>query len=420
MLLYWTFLFTLSGAAQTTVFENVNVIPMDRERVIERQNVVVREGRIVSIGRQAAPTEAVRVEGKGKYLMPGFFEMHGHLPGPNTPQELAERILFLYVSNGVTTVRGMQGAPNQLALRQQIAEGKLLGPRLYLAGPQLSGASAPDPATAAKAVRDQKAAGYDLLKIQEGLQPAVYDEIVKTAKEARITFGGHVPNPVGLLKCLSMGQVSIDHLDGYWEEIGDDDSKFKATVAAGIKSGSYHVPTMPLWEIFNGNEPVETLMKRDDLKYMPKNVVDAWAASVTKMRTSPPANGAKIIEQRRRILKALVDGGGKIAFGTDSPQLFSVPGFSVHREMQSMKSAGLTNYQILASGTRNSAEYFTKFNGVPMDSGVVAKGHRADLVLLEANPLTDIANFARRAGVMVNGVWISESEIQKRLAKYAN
>jgi imidazolonepropionase-like amidohydrolase len=217
-----------------------------------------------------------------------------------------------------------------------------------------------------------------------------------------------------------MGQVSIDHLDGYWEEIGTDESKFKATVAAGIKSGSYHVPTMPLWEIFNGNEAVETLLKRDDLKYMPKNIVDAWAGSVTKMRAAPPADGARIIALRRRILKALADGGGKIAFGTDSPQLFSVPGFSVHREMQAMKAAGLTNYQILASGTRTSAEYFTRFNGLPMDSGVIAKGHRADLVLLEANPLIDIANFARRAGVMVRGVWLSESDIQQRLAKYAN
>jgi imidazolonepropionase-like amidohydrolase len=420
MLLYWIVLLAVPAAAQTTVFENVNVIPMDRDRVIERQNVVVREGRIVSISRETAPKNAIRVEGKGKYLMPGFFEMHGHLPGPNTPQELTERILFLYISNGVTTVRGMQGAANQLALRRQIDEGKLIGPRLFLAGPQLSGASAPDPATAAKAVRDQKAAGYDLLKIQEGLQPVVYDEIVKTAKEVGITFGGHVPNSVGLLKCLSMGQVSIDHLDGYWEEIGNDESKFEGAVAAGIKSGSYHIPTMPLWEIFNGNETVETLLKRDDLKYMPKDIVDAWAASVTKMRATPPTNGARIIAQRRRILKALVDGGGKIAFGTDSPQLFSVPGFSVHREMQSMKAAGLTNYQIFASGTRNSAEYFARFNGVPMDSGVITKGYRADLVLLEANPLIDIANFARRAGVMVRGVWLSESEIQQRLTKYAN
>jgi imidazolonepropionase-like amidohydrolase len=420
MLLFLTALFAINGAAETIVFENVNVIPMDRERVIERQNVVVRDGRIASIGRGSLPKDAVRVDGSGKYLMPGFYEMHGHLPGPNTPPELTERVLFLYLSNGVTTVRGMQGARNQLELRKQINDGKMQGPALYLAGPQLSAASAPDTATAARIVREQKAAGYDLLKIQEGLQPAVYDEIVKTAKEVNISFGGHVPNPVGLLKCLSMGQVSIDHLDGYWEEIGEDESKFQAVVKGGIKSGSYHVPTMPLWEIFNGSEPVDSLLKREDLKYMPKNVVDAWAASVTKMRSSPSPDGAKILDLRRRVLKALVDGGGKVAFGTDSPQLFSVPGFSIHREMQSMKAAGLTNYQILSSGTRNSAEYFAKFNGVPMDSGVIAKGNRADLVLLDANPLADVSNFARRSGVMVRGVWIPEAEIQKRLAGYAN
>ncbi len=175
----------ISLAQAPVVFENVTVVPMDRDRVIERQTVVVRDGRIAEIGpagKVRAPAGATRIEGRGKYLMPGLAEMHGHLPGPQTPPEVTENILFLYVANGVTTVRGMQGHPSQLELRRRVAEGSLLGPALYLAGPALSGQSAPSVEAAQRMVREQKAAGYDLLKIQEGLSREVYDAIVAAAK----------------------------------------------------------------------------------------------------------------------------------------------------------------------------------------------------------------------------------------------
>src|SRR5712692_6640602 len=181
---------------QTVVFENVNVIPMDRERVLERQTVIVRDGRIAEIGparKVKAPDGALRVGGTGKYLMPGLAEMHGHLPPPNTSREAVENLLFLYLANGVTTVRGMLGNAGHLELRREIAEGKLLGPTLYVAGTALSGQSAPSVEAAQKMVREQKAAGFNHLKIQEGLKPEVYDAIVSAAREVGISFVGHVP-----------------------------------------------------------------------------------------------------------------------------------------------------------------------------------------------------------------------------------
>jgi imidazolonepropionase-like amidohydrolase len=162
---------TIAGPAwsQVVAIENVTVVPMDRNRVIENQTVVIRDGRIAEMGpagRVKAPDGATRVEAKGKYLMPGLAEMHGHLPSPDSPREFVEHILYLYVANGVTTVRGMLGNPEALKHRDDVAAGRLLGPRLYVAGPGFSGGAAKTVEIGERMVRDQKAAGYDLLKIQ--------------------------------------------------------------------------------------------------------------------------------------------------------------------------------------------------------------------------------------------------------------
>ncbi|MGH9632082.1 MAG: amidohydrolase family protein [Bryobacteraceae bacterium] len=422
-------LLCFSGFAETVVFENVNVVPMDRERILKDQTVVVQDGRIAEIGSNVkTPAGAVRVPAKGKFLMPGFAEMHGHLPDASVPQAEAEKILYLYVANGVTTVRGMLGAPNQLELRRNIASGKIIGPTLHLAGPALSGKSTPDPSTAAKMVRDQKNAGYDLIKIQEGLKREVYDAIAKTAKEMGIPFAGHVPDEVGLLHAIESGQKSVDHLDNFVEALAEDapgdkpaalradESKLPGLVGKVREAGVYNVPTMALWEIFHGDEAADSLRKRDDLKYMAKETIESWSRRVREMRSNAnPQAGKRTLELRNKILRGLYDGGAKIVFGTDSPQLFSVPGFSIHREMRMMVECGMSPYDVLVSGTKTVAEYF----GARKEMGTVEKGKRADLILLEANPLDDVGNMAKRAGVMVRGRWLPESEIEKRLKEIA-
>jgi len=231
-----------------------------------------------------------------------------------------------------------------------------------------------------------------------------------------LDFGGHVAEAVGVRHALAAGQKSIDHLDNYADEIGGDDAKRADLARATVASGAWTVPTMALWEVFMGSEPVDSLATRPELRYVPAQWIAGWRQQVSNLRQNPADEGMAAVMERRRILKALRDAGAKIAFGTDSPQLFSVPGFSIHREIESMLLAGLTPFEILASGTRNVGRYY----GREKEFGTVAKGQRADLVLLDANPLTDLKNFSRRAGVMVNGRWIPETEIQARLSQIAN
>jgi imidazolonepropionase-like amidohydrolase len=409
---------------QTVAIVNVNVLPMDREIVLPNQTVVVRDGRIAEVGpaaRVRVPAGVTIVDGSGKYLMPGLAEMHGHLPNPNAGAELAETVLFLYVANGVTLVRGMQGNTAHLDLKRRIAAGELLGPRLFVPGPALTGNSAPTPDSGRRLVEAYRAAGFDHLKIHEELSRATYDTIVATAKRLGLSFAGHVPNDVGVYRALEAGQTSIDHLDNYVETVGGpdsaDDARIGRVVAATCAARTWTVPTLALWEVFLGTDDPAGLGARPELRYVPPQWRTDWAQRVVQTRQNGPALATRLatIALRRRILKALQDAGCPIALGTDSPQLFSVPGFSIHREMASMAAAGLTPWQILTAGTRNVARYY----GAEQEFGTIAPGQRADLLLLDANPLADIVNLTLRAGVVVNGRWLPESEIRARLDRIA-
>lgn len=405
-------------------FVDVYVIPMNRDGVLDHQTVIVRDGRIAKMGPAAevkAPPGAITVDGRGKYLMPALAEMHGHLPGPNAGPELTENILFLYLANGVTTVRGMQGNLSHLELKNRIERGELLGPQLWVPGPAITGNAAPTPDAGRRLVEEQHAAGFDHLKIHEGLSRETYDTIVATAKRLGMRFAGHVPDAVGVYHVLESGQASIEHLDNYVETVGGpdsaDDRRIAQVVSATCAAHVWTVPTLALWETFLGTEDSAVLAAREELRYVPPAWRNNWAQQLAQMRKSAAPSQQRLVTLalRRRILKALQTAGCPIALGTDSPQLYSVPGFSIHREMRSMAAAGLTPQQILSSGTREVARYF----GAEREFGSVAAGQRADLLLLNGNPLGDLANVARRVGVMVKGRWIPEADIRGRLERIA-
>jgi cytosine/adenosine deaminase-related metal-dependent hydrolase len=424
---------------------DVNVIPMDREgAVLTGQTVIVRAGRIEVLGPSgstAVPEGATRVQASGRFLIPGLAEMHGHIPavgadGPNP--RWAEDVLFLYVAGGALTVRGMQGHPSHLELRERVESGALIGPRLYLSGPSMSGNSVPDAATAERLVREYHEAGYDHLKVHEGLSRESYDAIVRTASELEMRWGGHVSQVVGVDGALTARQATIDHLDDYIEAaqrdgspalamsgaeraaalpLNVDESKIpdlaRRTAAAGVAV----VPTMALWERLRGAHAPETLTGMPELHYVPQSMVDQWSNSAGQAHERNPRESSSAeVRFRNSMLEALSDAGVTILMGTDAPQVFSVPGFSLRREAVAMQEAGMTPWQILQSGTVAVASHF----GTEAEAGTIAAGKRADMILLEANPLDDIDNIGRIAGVVVNGNWLPQSEIDRRLEEIAS
>ncbi|MCS7158371.1 MAG: amidohydrolase family protein [Blastocatellia bacterium] len=415
-----------SSGATEIAFVHVNVIPMTSERILEDHTVIVRGDRIVEVGPSARvkiPEGAIRIEGRGYYLLPGLGEMHGHIPPPQAPPEYLEAVLFLYLSNGITTVRGMLGAPGQLELRERANRGELLSPTLYLAGPSFSDASINSPEEAIARVREQKQQGWDLLKIHPGLTLEEYEAMARTAREVGMRWVGHVPAAVGLVRALEMGQETIDHLDGYIEYLeGDtgplDRTKLEDIVRRTREAGAWVVPTMALWEVLIGARPLEVLLAYSELRYMPPQMVENWTRAHRARLENPNYSrerAERIAANRKEILRALHRGGVRILFGTDAPQQFSVPGFSLHREIPILLECGLTPYEILQTATRNVGEYFRHKDRF----GTIEVGARADLILVKGNPLANLENLKQLAGVMVRGRWLSEKEIQERLEHIA-
>lgn len=425
-------------APAALAFVGVNVVPMDRERVLADQTVIVVGDRIQRMGpaaRTRVPDDALRIDARGKFLMPGLAEMHAHIPPEEVSDAQAESLFLLYLANGITTIRGMLGHPSHLALRERVARGELLGPRIYTSGPSLNGNSIPSADSARAAVRHQKAAGYDFLKLHPGLTPETFDAIADEARRVGIPFAGHVSNAVGLERALAAKQATIDHLDGYVPALVRDgapveraesqffgfnlvdhveESKVEALAAATKAAGVWNVPTQSLFTDWVARGAVDALAARPENRYVPKATVANWVRSVQNLTSNEAYSeerARRFLELRRKIVSALHRAGAPLLLGSDAPQVFNVPGFSIHEELRALADAGLSSYEALVTGTRNVAVFF----GAAREFGTVEEGKAADLILLEANPLEDVANVRRRAGVVVRGRWLPEDEIQRRL-----
>ena len=308
--------------------------------------------------------------------------------------------------------------------------GEIVSPLIYTSGPPFNAKTASTQEMAVEAVIAQKKAGYDLLKIHPGVPRDVFDALAAKADELKIPFAGHVPAAVGLMRALEAKYASIDHLDGFVEALTKDpsapsaffgtnlmndvdESKFPGLVSAAKAAGVWQVPTQVLLDNLLNDMSIEDLARRPEIKYMPPETIKNWIGQKEKFQQISPAERAKLLGLRRRFIKALFDAGVPFALGSDAPQFWNVPGFSAHRELRSMVDAGLTPYQALRTGTANVGLYFK----TEATTGTLAAGKRADLLLLDANPLQNIDNSLKIAGVMVNGRWLSKAEIDKRLAE---
>jgi imidazolonepropionase-like amidohydrolase len=427
-------------SAETTAFVNVNVIDVTTGNVSRSQTVIVDDGTVIEIGRfRETPVadDAVVIDGTDRYMMPGLTEMHGHVPGGSSAD--LERVLALYVANGITTVRGMLGQPSHLELRRQLDGGEVLGPRLITSGPSFNGSSVHSPRQAEAMVREQHAAGYDFLKIHPGLTREEFAAIADTANELGIPFAGHVPEDVGVQAALAAGIATIDHLDGYMQAllrphedtsgglggffgvfIADlaDESRIDEIARMTADAGTWNVPTQSLFEhVTSPALTTDELVDRREMMFMPASTVEQWRQSRMSLETDSnynAATAARAIDIRRALLRALDEAGAGLLLGSDSPQIFNVPGFALHHELALMVEAGLSPLTALQAGTINPATFF----GFEGRHGRVAPGMAADLLLLDENPLENIYSSRRIHGVMLQGRWLSRSALTDLLERF--
>jgi imidazolonepropionase-like amidohydrolase len=403
-------------------FVGVDVIPMHGvpSEVLRDQTVLVQAGRIAAIGPAAEiplPATARRIDGRARFLLPGIAEMHAHVwtPSEDLPARWIEDFMALFVLNGATTVRSMAGTRYQLELRRRIEAGELLGPTLLTASPGYTEASVRDPTQAARQVREHAAEGYDFIKIFEVDQDELA-AIARAASDVGIRFGGHVPSTVGIESAIEAGYASIEHLDGYAAAQGWLGCGIRRLAERSARAGVWNAPTLDLWKTFLGTRETEDLMRRPELTYMPRAIVERWRLDAEEQRARAGAwLGRWRVSQRDAILRELHEAGARLLLASDAPQLFSVPGFSLAHEMQAMVEAGLPPHAVLEAATRNPAAYL----GTPEAFGRVAVGARADLLLLRGNPLEDVSHVSRPEGVMVRGRWLGREEIESRLQAIA-
>ncbi|MAA96528.1 MAG: amidohydrolase [Rheinheimera sp.] len=417
------------------VFDQVHVLPMYNEpvaaeqQVLRKQRVVVQGDRIIAVGpanELAIPQGATLIDGAGRFLMPGLAEMHGHVPPladfSGVPKRYLDDVLTLYLAGGVTTVRGMLGHDRQLQLKEDIATGKRLGPTLYLAGPSFNQHTVTSIEQARQRVREHKQQGWDLLKIHPGLSLEHYQAIAAEANKQNIDFAGHVPEAVGIEQAITLGSRTIDHLDGYMAALDGfatvlTPEDMAPLVALTKQHNVAVVPTEALWQTIIGAADSEKLQAYPELKYMPARVIAGWQRYLQQASGSyyTGETAALHAENRRMLLGELYRAGVTILLGTDAPQLFSVPGLSLRREIPKMAEAGMSHYDILRSGTVLVGEYFSDED----QFGQVKAGQRADLLLLDGNPLDNLGVLNQPAGVMVRGQWLSRQQLDSLLADIA-
>lgn len=423
----------------TIVFQSVNVIPMDSERVINKQDVVVKNGIIVSIGETGKvkyDKNSMLIHANGKYLIPGLAEMHAHVPPVNDMEPMKE-VLLLFAYNGITTIRGMLGHPLHLELRSKLQSGEILGPRFYTSGPSLNGNSVKTIEAADEMVRAQKNAGYDFMKLHPGLSKENFASIVKTAKEVNLPFAGHVSFDVGVWRAIEAGYATIEHLDGFVESLvpgldtmkenqtglfgmfladAADEKKIPTLMKALHEKNIWVVPTQALAERwFTPDKDADAFSKDPEMIYMNDATMKSWITNKNNLKNNTmnnPASMRKFIQLRRKLILECQRNGVGLLLGSDGPQVFNVPGFSVHHELKYMVDAGLSPFEALQSGTVNVAKFYNK-----KDIGMIKEGFVSDLILLDGNPLQNIENTKKIEGVMLGNLFLPKDHISNELKK---
>lgn len=422
------------------IIKNVSVIDTASNGDVSIQDIAIKDGIIQNISEVRATDETLIMDGTGKYLMPGLTEMHAHIPTPNEGDDsIVKETLFLYLSQGVTTIRGMLGDPYHLKLKEMIANDEILSPRVYTSSPSLNGGTIKTKEEAIEKVSQYQKDGYDFLKIHPGITLDVWNSVEETAKKVGIPYAGHVPVEVGIHRALEAGYGTVDHLDGYLDGLIPEDVEYDINGGGFFAYGFIDkidlsllpelvkktkaldvavVPTQTLFtRWFSPTDPAINLQE-PEMKYMPSKTRFSWRQNKERMIGDDAYsvdNWNKYISIRKEVLREMNKQGVSFLLGSDAPQVMNVPGFSIHHEMKTMSDAGISNAKILHSGTANPAQFFNAED----EYGTITPGASADLILLRANPLEDISHSSEIEAVMVRGTLLSREMIDKRLAEIA-
>ena len=410
-----------------TAFVDVNVVPMDRERVLPHQTVLVENGRITAIGASVrVPKDARVIEGRGTaFLAPGLADMHTHA---HTAEDMR-----LYLANGVTTVLDMGEAPNEFMgqVRPAINRGTKPGPRIYSAfevdgSPRYGHFTVTTPDEARWIVRLAKTNGYEFIKVYNNLSAECFQALLAEGRLQGLPIVGHGVTRLGLERQLDAGQLMVAHTEEFLytffsqpdePEHAPDPARIPAAIEVILRNKAFITADLNTYATiarqWGRPDIVASYLDQPYARYLSPSLRIEWKHAGYAKRTG---DITPTLDFLKRFTKAMSDASVPLVLGTDAPTIPGLaPGYSVHEGMRALEEAGLTRYQVLSTATRTPGELIHR--AVPNADifGTVAVGQRADLILSAQNPLDDLSTLRKPVGVMVNGVWYADKDLERLL-----
>jgi len=402
---------------QQLVFTHVTVISATGAPAQPDMTVVLAGARIAAIGTSRSvsiPKRARVVDAKGKFLIPGLWDMHAHIGGEEGDDDNKEKAyLALWLANGVTGIRIMDGLPAHHRWRKQMEEGSLLAPRMVIASRIIGGEMSA--AEARQLVRKAKQEGADFVKVHDGVPRDAYFALVDEARKSGLPVEGHVPESITAAEASVAGQKSIEHLTGV-AKAAPDDQQAQALFALFRINGTWQCPTLVMRHSYTVlDDP--GLASDPRLKYVEPSRRKSWLDMQSETKSFPPdelPGRRETVRNEMRLVGEMQRAGVGILAGTDaiSSAAYVLPGFSLHQELAMLVQAGLTPMEALQAATRNPAGFLNALD----NRGTVDAGKLADLVLLDADPLQDIANTRRINAIVINGHLIDRKALDQMLA----
>lgn len=439
---------TYAQKNNTFIFTHANVIPMNKETVLRDYSVIVKDGKIIQIGPSPSvktPKGAKVINATDKFLIPSLSDMHVHLEGdawnmmfPSDAEKFTEKeldfndILFLYVANGITTIDVLFAFPEHISLREKIKNNQMIGPRLILsrmidgagkAWPPPLGVWINNADEAKKAIIEMHQQGYDRVKVYSFLSKECYDTIIATARNLNMPVDGHVPFATSVEHVISSGQKMIAHAEEimkFAKEYNPD----QVSYYAGLLAKSNVWVTSSLVLNYNLNAMLKdsaTEFSKPGTEYLHPMANGIWKFVYQNIyKPIPEKNRLDLINGYNQFQKPFVyelhKKGGKLLSGTDALVPSTIPAFALHQELQELVSAGLRPFEALKISTTNAHEFLNELDS----AGTIEPGIKANLLLLDKNPLEDIANTRKIAGVMTQNMWLPKAEIDRRLSEIKN
>lgn len=415
---------TTQESSPVTVFRNVSVLTMDADTAVDGQAVVVT-GKLISWvgpdGDVQIPAGATSIDGRGRTLLPGLADMHVHMDRSDVP---------LFLANGITTVREMNGDDWHVALRDSIAAGETTGPRMFVASTLLAGEPqpwrhvlVPDATTAYRIAHQMAERGFDYLKIYDGLSEAAYDAFTEASRTLGLPLVGHIPRDVGLAGVLGAGQLSIEHVEQImYATVGHEPDTTRIPLIAEqiATTDAWVVPTLAAQRMLSmARTPAyNARLGAPENRFVAPGIFEWWGSLGAPEGAAPPSpddarrqRAEAFYGFQRELAHALFEAGVPILVGTDTPNPLLVPGFSIHLELAALIDAGIPVIGVLRAATRGAA----RFTGQAGHWGVVRPGAAADLILVDGDPLTDLEVLQTPVGVMVTGTWMDRVTLDRML-----